>query len=85
MGAAQKLRDRMQRSKDGWTFKQLRSLYEGHGFDCTDRAKHRVCRHPDYPWLRAVLGRDGKASAAYIEDALGFLDDLDRERAKDGQ
>lgn len=77
MSAAQKLRKKMQASKDGWTAEELRRLYLGHGFQFREGAKHRVFSHPNFPYLRATTIRDGVVAVGYIETALELLDRLE--------
>jgi hypothetical protein len=77
VSAAEKLRAKMRESQDGWNADDLKRLYVGHGFDVREGAKHRVFKHPTFKYLRQVAIRDGKAPAAYVEDALELLDRLD--------
>ncbi len=77
VSAAEKLRKRMQGSKDGWTANQLRRLYLGYGFQLREGSKHRVFSHPTYPYLRATTIRDGVVAVGYIETALELLEKLE--------
>lgn len=74
---AEKLRERMRASKQGWTADDLESLYEGFGFTYRDRGKHRVYSHPDHPRLIATVTRGNKLPVGYVQMALKLLDSLD--------
>lgn len=59
---ASKLLERMRRSKDGWTRKDLDALYEGFGFKIRHGASHDIVSHEDYPQLRETLPRHRKVA-----------------------
>jgi hypothetical protein len=75
--AAEKLRERMRASKQGWGPDDLEQLYNGHGFGYRDKGKHRVYTHPAYPALIATVTRGNKLAVGYIQTALKLLDRLD--------
>ncbi len=77
MSTAEKLRIKMQASKDGWTADDLKRLYVGHGFRFREGAKHRVFSHPLHQHLRATAIRDGRVAVGYIQTALDLLERLD--------
>ncbi len=85
VSAAEKLRAKMQASPDGWTADDLKRLYVAYGFVYREGAKHRVFKHPKYQNLRQVAIREGKAPAAYVEDALKLLKRLDELERKGPQ
>jgi len=81
MSAADRLRQKMQRTKDGWNADDLRKLYEGFGFECREGGKHRICIHAAFRDIRTTIIRDGKVPAGYIQKALKHLDEVEnRER-----
>jgi hypothetical protein len=83
--AADKLRERMRGSKQGWTPDDLERLYEGHGFTYRDSGKHRVYTHPAHPVLIATVTRGNRLAVGYIQTALKLLarlDDLQEEAAE---
>jgi hypothetical protein len=78
MTAAEKLRQRMQQTKAGWTPDDLDRLYRGFGFRMRNGEKHRVYIHDQYPRLRATVRRSTPLPKGYIETALELLSELDR-------
>ncbi len=77
MTAADKLRARMSRTKEGWSPADVDRLYRGFGFRVREGAKHRIYSHPRFPWLRATVARSSPLATGYVETALELLDRLD--------
>lgn len=73
---ASKLLERMRQSKEGWTRKELNSLYEGFGFKIRHGSSHDVATHPDYPQLRETLPRHRKVPSYLIRNAVKLIDRL---------
>ena len=77
MPSANRLRERMRRSKTGWGFDDLDLLYKGHDFVRREGGKHVIYTHSKYPELRATVSRSSSLDAGYIRSALQLLDQLD--------
>lgn len=73
MPSAEDLFERMQRSKTGWGFKDLDTLYRGFGFECREGAKHVLYIHPEYPELIATVARHRSLPIGYINDAIKLI------------
>ena len=73
---AEKLLERMRKSKSGWTSKDLVRLYRGFGFEVRKGRRHDVVSHPDYPSLRQTLPRSLKDSTPYVSEAIKMIDNL---------
>jgi len=71
---AEKLLERMRRSKSGWKRKDIESLYEGFGFVLHHGAKHDYYLHPDYPKLRDTLKRSRTVSEYNVRKAVRLID-----------
>ncbi len=71
---AEKLLERMRRSKSGWKRKDIESLYEGFGFVLHHGAKHDYYKHPDYPYLRDTLKRSRTVPEYNVRKALRLID-----------
>jgi len=81
---AEKLLERMRRSKTGWKRKDIEAIYEGFGFVLHHGAKHDYYRHPDYPELRDTLKRSRTVPPYNVRKAIQLIDRLTdlREREK---
>lgn len=66
----------MRQSKQGWTFDDLETLYEGFGFSYRDKGKHRVYTHAAYPTLIATVTRHRRLAVGYIQTAIKLIDQL---------
>ncbi len=71
---AEKLLERMRKSKSGWTSQDLLRLYRGFGFDIRNGSRHDVITHSAYPSLRATLPRRLKDSTPYVSEAIKMID-----------
>lgn len=76
MSSAEKLFQRMRRSKAGWTFEDLRRLYTGFGFEMIQGGRHTMYIHPKYPQLRATVTRSRSLAVGYIVHALALIEAL---------
>ena len=72
--SAEKLLERMRRSKSGWKRKDIESLYEGFGFELHHGAKHDYYKHPDYPELRDTLKRSRNIPEYNVRKAVRLID-----------
>jgi len=73
---AQKLLERMRRSKSDWLRADLDKLYEGFGFVISHGGSHDIVKHPQYPELRAALPRHRFLAKGYVEYAIKLVDRL---------
>jgi hypothetical protein len=74
---AEKLLERMRRSKSGWKRKDFDTLYEGFGFTIRSGSSHDIVSHPDFPELRDTLPRhSGELGKSYAKDAVKLVDEL---------
>jgi hypothetical protein len=80
MTSAEKLYQRMRRTKAGWKPSDLDRLYRGFGFEVREGAKHTLYIHPEFPNLRATVTRSRSLAVGYIEHALQLIATLKEER-----
>ncbi len=80
MTSAEKLYQRMRRTKAGWRPSDLDRLYRGFGFEVVQGAKHTLYIHPEFPNLRATVTRSRSLAVGYIEYALQLIAALKEER-----
>jgi hypothetical protein len=80
MTSAEKLYQRMRRTKAGWKPSDLDRLYRGFGFEVREGAKHTLYIHPEFPNLRATVTRSRSLAVGYIEHALELIEALKQER-----
>jgi hypothetical protein len=80
MTSAEKLYQRMRRTKAGWKPSDLDRLYRGFGFEVREGAKHTLYIHPEFPNLRATVTRSPSLAVGYIEHALELIEALKEER-----
>ena len=73
---AEKLLERMRKSKSGWTSQDLVRLYRGFGFEIRNGRRHDVVSHPDHPSLRQTLPRRLKGSTPYVSEAIKMIDNM---------
>ncbi len=73
---AEKLLERMRRSKSGWKRKDLESLYEGFGFVLQHGRKHDYYMHPEHPKLRDTLKRSRTVPEYNVRNAIRLIDRL---------
>lgn len=72
---AEKLLERMRKSKSGWRRQDLDRLYKGFGFTITPGGSHDRVSHPDFPHL-INLPRHNKLLVAYVAEAVKNIDRL---------
>ena len=77
---AEKLLERMRRSKSGWRSQDLIRLYRGFGFDIRNGRGHDVITHSAYPTLRQTLPRRLKDSTPYVIEAIKMIDNIDESK-----
>lgn len=73
---AEKLLERMRRTKSGWKRKDIEAIYEGFGFVLKHGAKHDYYVHPDYPNLRDTLKRSRTVPEYNVRKAIRLIDRL---------
>ena len=81
MKQAEKLLRRMRQSKSGWGQVDFAKLYIGFGFEATEGKKHTIYIHPEYPNLRASVGRHNNLATGYAETAINLIDQLKKLQA----
>jgi hypothetical protein len=72
------LLEAMRRSRSGWGEHDFDRLYRSFGVReiTRPRAPHRVYVHPDYPQLRATVGRHQSLAKGYATTAVRLVDTL---------
>lgn len=81
MGAADDLFDAMVRSKNGWTAKDLETLYVGFGFTVRQGGKHVVYSHAKHRDLRTTVTRARDVPVGYVQTAVSLIRQL---RSREG-
>lgn len=72
---ADKLLRKLRQSKNGWSVKDLATLYGHFGFIIRSGSKHDIITHPDFPEIRDMLPRgSGELSPDYARDALKSIE-----------
>jgi hypothetical protein len=79
---AQKLFERMCKTKSDWKASDLIRLYEGFGFAVSHGSKHDIVRHPLYP-LRTTLPRHNYLATVYVDQAIILIKQLQYFQEKD--
>ena len=82
MGVAQKLFERMQRTKLGWGEADFDSLYRGFGFEAREGGSHRVYVHSQFRDIRATVSRHRSLPPGYAQDAVSNIRELQRRLAE---
>jgi hypothetical protein len=80
---AEKLLERMRRTKSGWKRRDLESLYEGFGFVLYHGSKHDYYQHPEYPRLRDTLKRSRIVSEYSVRNAIRLINRLKEYKGSD--
>jgi SPX domain protein involved in polyphosphate accumulation len=84
---ADKLLERMKRSKSGWKRVDIDTVYEGYGFIITGKkgggSNHDKVYHPDYPQLITFLPRHNPVGEAYISELIKKISQLKALQAQD--
>ena len=72
------LLERMGRNRSGWGENDFDRLYRSFGFReiTRPRAPHRVYVHPEFPDLRATVGRHRSLAKGYATTAVRLIDTL---------
>lgn len=73
---AEKLLERMRRTKANWKRHDLDTLYEGFGFVLRHGSNHDFVSHPDYPQLSDTLPRHRKVPEYNVRKAIKHIDTL---------
>jgi hypothetical protein len=77
---ADKLLERMKRSKSGWKRNDIDSVYESYGFIITGKkgggSNHDKVYHPEYPELITYLPRHNPVGEAYISELIKKINQL---------
>ncbi len=81
--AAEKLLERMRRTKQGRSPEDLHKLYLGFGCTCREGAKHRVYIHSRHHWIRDTVSRQSRLPMGYVSDAIKKIDEVRRLDAED--
>jgi hypothetical protein len=73
VGAAEKLFERMKRTKSGWGENDFRTLYTGYGFSESEGSKHLRFAHPRFPDLYATVARQRSLPPGYAQTAVRLI------------
>jgi hypothetical protein len=73
MPDAERLFARMERTKSGWGWSHLDTVYTGFGFEKEEGSNHTVYIHPDHPELRATVARHNKLAPGYSQTAVKLI------------
>lgn len=76
MSRRDKLLEKMRKSKTGWKFNELESLYVKFGFEKYEGSRHTMYIHPDFPELRATVTRHKSLAIGYVHHAIKLIDRL---------
>lgn len=86
--AAEKILERMRRSKSGWSPRDFETLYLGYGFKQKHCSKHDVYIHSVYTDIRDTIPRSQRElSPGYAKDAIKNIDlllSLQKEQEQNG-
>ena len=77
---AEKLLERMRRTKANWKRHDLDTLYEGFGFVLRNGSNHDVVSHPEFPQLSDTLPRHRKVPEYNVRKAIKHIDTLSKLR-----
>ena len=83
MRECEKILNQLRATKNGWGEDDLRKLYVGFGFEEYGN-KHAVFVHPDYPQLRATVGRHRSLATGYAAYAVKLIEQLKSFQEEDG-
>ena len=76
MPSAEKLLEEMRRKRDGYGPDDFEKVYTAHGFEKREGGNHTIYRHPDFPTIRASVGRHPVLTPGYAVDAVKNIDRL---------
>lgn len=85
MPTAEELLERMRKNRFGWGADDLRKVYLAYGFEEEQGAKHTLYIHPDYPELRATVGRHRSLAPGYATTALRLVGKLRELRGEENE
>lgn len=60
----------MERTKSGWGWSHLDTLYRGFGFEREEGGNHTLYIHPQHPELRATVARHSELAPGYAQHAV---------------
>lgn len=83
MSSAEKLLDRMRRSRNGWSQSDFEILYTGFGFKKKEGGNHTIYIHERFTQLRATVARHSSLAKGYADHAVSVLDQLIQLEAED--
>ena len=78
MSPAEKMLEKMRRTKAGWSQDDFSTLYEGFGFVKEEKTRHTAYTHPEMPLVVAIVGRHRSLAKGYADDAVKNIDALKR-------
>lgn len=81
---ADKILQKMRRTKSGWKRKDFQTLFEGHGFERKGR-KRDIYFHPDHHQVRATVPRQNKLKEYVTEKAIEAIEMLIKLQAEGEQ
>lgn len=73
MNVAEKILDRMRRTKEGWKPQDFETLYTGFGFTATQGGNHTTYRYKEYG-LYTQVARHNRLAAGYAVDAVKLIE-----------
>jgi predicted RNA binding protein YcfA (HicA-like mRNA interferase family) len=75
-----KAEKRLQRARNnpkGWHFEELKSLYEGFGFEVrSGKGSHHVAKHPKIKRRPTFVKHSGELPASYVREAVEAIEEL---------
>lgn len=74
MSKAEKLFDKMKKTKHGWRPDDLHTLYTGFGFKYREGGNHTIYYHPDFPQFMRTVARHPSLVVGYIQVALRTIE-----------
>ena len=80
-GKAEKLRERLNRTRRGFSDKDLYLILMAAGFRCRE-GKHTVYEHPEHTDLTTVIPRGQDLAPKYATWVKNLVETLDRRRAE---
>ena len=78
--SAQKLAERMRRTKHGWRPQDMERLLLGYRLRKWEGGNHTIYEHPDYPDLTISVLRHKSLRSWVVDDALQIIDELEQRR-----
>jgi hypothetical protein len=84
MSAAERILERMRRSKSGWRPVDFETLYTGFDFENCGGTRHTIYIHSKYKQLRATVARHNTLADGYAATAVKLIDQLHEREAEKG-